>query len=306
MNEAVHVNTEKESENYKVDAKMKDRLKSIIIIIIGSAIMGFGVNYFNIANGLAEGGVTGLTILFKYLFDWDPGIVNLLINIPLLFIGWKILGKVSFLYTLIGTVSLSLFLSIFSHFRLVLHDSLLAALYAGVCVGIGLGMIFRYGGTTGGVDIIARLFNKYFGWSIGRTMFMSDFLVISISLIYLDLPRAMYTLVAVFIGARVIDFVQEGAYAAKAAIIISDLNEQIADKIMSEMGRGATLLNARGGYTGSKKEVLYCVVSRHEIVRLKSLAQQVDPYAFVIVNDVHEVLGEGFTHDEQKRPLQET
>lgn len=284
---------------------MKQRFRNITMIILGSALMGFGINYFNIANNLAEGGVTGITILLKFIFNWDPGLVNLLINIPLLVLGWKVLGRIALMYTIIGTVSLSLFLTIFGQFRLPLEDSLLAALYAGVSLGVGLGIVFRFGGTTGGVDIIARLLNKYKGWSIGRTMFVADFAVIGISLIYLDLTGAMYTLVAVFIGARVIDFVQEGAYSAKAVTIISEHNEQIAKKILIEMERGATLLNGKGGWTGIQKDVLYCVVSRQEMIRVKDLVHGIDPYAFIIVNDVYEVLGEGFTHDEQKRPLKE-
>ncbi|MEW9669789.1 YitT family protein [Ammoniphilus sp. 3BR4] len=284
---------------------MKQRVRNIIMIILGSGLMGFGINYFNIANNLAEGGVTGITILLKFIFNWDPGLVNLLINIPLLVLGWRVLGRIALIYTIIGTVSLSFFLSLFGQFRLPLEDSLLAALYAGVSLGVGLGIVFRFGGTTGGVDIIARLLNKYKGWSIGRTMFVADFFVIGISLIYLDLTGAMYTLVAVFIGARVIDFVQEGAYSAKAVTIISDHNEEIAKKIMVEMERGATLLSGKGGWTGIQKNVLYCVVSRQEMIRVKSLVHEIDPYAFIIVNDVHEVLGEGFTHDEQKRPLKE-
>lgn len=282
---------------------MKTHIKNIVAIVIGSAMMGFGINYFNIANGLAEGGVTGFTLLLKYIFDLDPGLTNLLINIPLLFLGWKVLGRVSLIYTVIGTLALSLFLTLFGHFRLTLDDSLLAALYAGVCLGIGLGIVFRFGGTTGGMDIIARILNKYRGWSIGRIMFLSDVLVIGISLIYLNLTGAMYTLVAVFIGSRVVDFVQEGAYSAKAVTIISDHNEAIAKSIMVEMERGATLLNGRGAWTKNQKDILYCVVSRHEMSRLKSLVHSLDPYAFVIVSDVHEVLGEGFTHDEDKKPM---
>lgn len=284
--------------------EMRLRLKNLLAIALGAAIMGFGINYFNIANGLAEGGVTGITLLLKYLFDINPAYSNIALNIPLLLIGWKVLGRNSFYYTIFGIVMLSLFLYLFQDYRLMLQDDeILASLYAGVAVGLGLGVIFRFGGTTGGVDIIARLFQKYFGFSMGRTMFVADMLVILISLYYIHAERAMYTLVAVFIGARVIDFVQEGSYAAKAAIIISNHTSEITLRINKEMGRGVTLLNGRGSYTGDEKEVIYCVVSRQEIVRLKNLIHDVDPHAFVIVNDVHEVLGEGFTLDEHKRPL---
>ncbi|WP_025026790.1 YitT family protein [Caldalkalibacillus mannanilyticus] len=285
---------------------MSIKLKNIIMILIGCAIFSFGLNYFNIANRLVEGGFTGITLLLKYVFEFNPAITNLVLNIPLFFIGWKVLGKNSFIYTIIGTVSVSIFLWLFEDFKLYLGDDLLlAALYAGVCAGVGLGIVFRYGGTTGGVDIIARLCAKYYGWSMGRTMFAFDLAVITFSLIYLDHKLAMYTIVAVFVGARVIDFMQEGAYAAKATMIISESAQEIASKILKEMDRGTTMLQGRGAFTGSEKEILYCVVSRNEIVRLKNLVKSIDPYAFVAVNDVHDVLGEGFTHDEQKKPLRE-
>jgi uncharacterized membrane-anchored protein YitT (DUF2179 family) len=280
---------------------MKLEIKPIIAIIVGSAIMGFGVNCFNISNGLTEGGITGITILLKLLFNWDPGLVNLLINIPLMFLGWKTLGRTAFIYMIVGTVSLSVFLSVFEIFSLPLHDPLLASLYAGVSVGIGLGIVFRFGGATDGIDIIAHLLNKYMGLSIGRTMFFSDLIVVAISLIYLDLTRAMYTLVAVFIGAKVIDYVQEAAYKAKAVMIISNATAEISKKITMEMERGVTILNGKGGYTGESKEVLYCVVNRNEIGRLKLLVQGTDPCAFVSVNDVYEVLGKGFTDNKHLR-----
>lgn len=280
---------------------MKHTIIPIIAIILGSAIMGFGVNCFNISNGLTEGGITGITILLKFIFNWDPGLVYLLINIPLMFLGWKTLGRTAFFYTIVGTGSLSVFLSVFENFSLPLHDPLLASLYAGVTVGIGLGIVFRFGGATDGIDVIARLLNKYMGWSIGRTMFFSDLIVIALSLNYLDLTHAMYTLVAVFIGAKVIDSVQEAAYKAKAVMIISNATDEISKKITMEMERGVTSLNGKGGYTGEGKEVLYCVVNRNEIGRLKLLVQGTDSNAFVSVSDVHEVFGKGFTHDKQIR-----
>lgn len=276
---------------------MKHHIRNISVIIIGTGIMAFGVNYFNIANRLSEGGVTGITILLKYMFDWDPGITNFVINIPLLMIGWKVLGRNTLFYTIVGTIAVSIFLSLFEPFRHPMEDTLLAALYAGITVGIGLGLVFWAGGTTGGVDIIARLGQKYKGWSIGRTMFAFDVVVITFSLFYLNLELAMYTLVAVFVSSRVVDFVQEGSYSGKAVFVISDLNREISGKITKEMGRGTTLLQAQGGYTDLNREVLYCVIGRNQLVRVKNLVHQMDPHAFLIVNDVHEVFGEGFTFE---------
>jgi uncharacterized membrane-anchored protein YitT (DUF2179 family) len=283
------------------------RIKNIFFILFGACIFSFGLVHFNMQNNLSEGGFTGITLLLFFLFNWDPSYVNLILNIPLFFIGWKLLGENVFLYTLIGTVGVSAFLWIFQRYQINMplnDDMTLAALFAGGSIGIGLGIIFRFGGTTGGVDIIARLVYKYFGWSMGKTMFLFDACVITISLIfYLTYREAMYTLVAVFIASRVIDFMQEGAYSARGAMIVSERNEEIADKIMQEMERGVTVLKGYGSFTKQEKEVLYCVVAKNEIVRLKGVIISVDPNAFVTVSIVHDVLGEGFTLDENKKPI---
>jgi uncharacterized membrane-anchored protein YitT (DUF2179 family) len=284
------------------------RLKNIVLIIFGAAIMAFGLVNFNMQNKLAEGGFTGITLLFYFLFKWDPSYTNLLLNIPLFFIGWKLLGRNTFFYTIIGTVSVSIFLWIFQRNAINMplkNDLTLAALFAGVFTGIGLGIIFRYGGTTGGVDIIARLVHKYTGGTMGKTMFIFDACVITLSLItYLNYKQAMYTLVAVFVGARVIDFMQEGAYSARGAMIISDKKEEIAEKIMDELDRGVTILKGYGFYTRSDREVIYCVVAKNEIFRLKSIITYIDPHAFVSISVVHDVHGEGFTLDENKKPIE--
>ncbi|MBA2875053.1 YitT family protein [Thermaerobacillus caldiproteolyticus] len=284
------------------------KIKNIFFILLGAAIFAFGLVHFNMQNNLAEGGFTGITLLLYFLFGIDPSITNLVLNVPLFFIGWKLLGRNSFLYTIIGTVGLSLFLWIFQRYTIHMplkHDLTLAALFAGVFIGIGLGIIFRYGGTTGGVDIIARLIYKYKGISMGKTMFTFDAVVITLSLLlYLSYREAMYTLVAVFVAARVIDFMQEGGYAAKGATIISEKSEEIANKILTEMERGVTILKGRGSYTKRDRDVLYCVVAKNELPRLKSVIISVDPHAFVAVSDVHDVLGEGFTLDENKRPIE--
>ncbi|WP_245833074.1 YitT family protein [Oceanobacillus timonensis] len=288
---------------------MRIRVKNIIFILVGAAIFSFGLVHFNMQHNLGEGGFTGITLLFYFLWHIDPAITNLILNIPVFLIGWKILGRNAFIYTLVGTFSVSLFLWIFQIYQIPIgleNDMTLVALFAGVFIGVGLGIIFRFGGTTGGVDIIARIINKYTSWSIGRAMFAFDFLVIVTSILtFLELSEGMYTLVAVFIGAKVIDFIQEGAYAAKGAFVISDQSEEIANQIMKKMDRGVTVLNGEGSFSKEKRNVLYCVVARNEVPRMKSIITQTDPFAFVSVTTVHEVMGEGFTLDENKRPLNE-
>jgi len=283
------------------------KVKNIIFILIGTAIMAFGLVNFNMQNKLAEGGFTGITLLLFFLFKWDPSYTNLILNIPLFFIGWRLLGRNTFFYTIIGTVGVSVFLWIFQRFSIEMplqNDLTLAALFAGVFAGVGLGIIFRFGGTTGGVDIIARLVQKYSGRPMGNTMFIFDTCVILLSLFtYLGYKKAMYTLIAVFVAARVIDFIQEGAYSARGAMIISEKNEEIAQKIMDELGRGVTALKGYGFYTKSEREVLYCVVAKNELNRLKNTITSVDPIAFVSISVVHDVHGEGFTLDENKMPI---
>ena len=285
----------------------RPRFKNIFFIILGAVIFSFGVVHFNMQNNLGEGGFTGITLLFYFLWGWDPAITYLVLNVPVFFIGWKFLGRTTFLYTIIGTVAVSLFLSLFQikPFQLYLQSEMtLVALFAGVFIGIGLGIIFRYGGTTGGVDIIARILNNYMGWSIGRTMFIFDLVVITTSIFaILDLIEGMYTIVAVYIGAKVIDFIQEGAYSARGATIISSKSEQIAQRINEEMDRGVTIIEGKGSYTGNKHNILYCVVGKKEFIRLKRMIHAVDPHAFVAVSFVNDVFGEGFTLDENKNPL---
>ncbi|WP_261301286.1 YitT family protein [Paenibacillus andongensis] len=272
---------------------------NIAAIIGGSAIIAFGINYFNLANGLAEGGITGLALLLKYVLGWNPAWTNLLINIPLILIGWKMLGRISFIYTVVGMLSVSLFLWLFESFSMPMPDPLLASLYAGGIVGLGFGIVFRFEGMTEGTDIIARLMQKHYGIGIAKTILAIDFIILLLSLIYLDLTRAMYTLVAIIVGARVIDFVLEGASGGRAAFIITALPDLTANKIMTELNRGVTFLEGRGGYTGKHREVIYCIVSRKEIIKLKTIVHRVDPTAFVTFSDVREVVGKGFaTHDE--------
>lgn len=280
------------------------KVKNIFVILIGTSIFSFGLVHFNMENNLAEGGFTGITLLLYFLFKINPSISNLILNVPIFFIGWKVLGRTAFIYTVIGTISLSFFLEVFQRYKIEIplgNDILLISIIAGIFIGFGLGIVFRAGGTTGGSDIVARLVNKFFGLPMGKTMFLFDAAVITLSLLtYLTLQQGIYTLIAVFIGAKIIDFIQEGAYSGRGAIIISKHYEKIAKQIMIELDRGITTLDGEGFFTQEKKKVLYCVVGKRQINQVKRIALTIDPYAFVSITHVHEVIGEGFTLDKEK------
>lgn len=286
-------------------AQLWNAVKSWSLIVLGTAIYAFGLQYFIIPNTLMEGGVTGIAVLLEYAADLPVYLTSLIINLPLFFLGWRQLGRGAMVYTLAGTVLLSLFLWIaermvdsgwLTPFRSQ-QDFILVVLYAGVTLGVGLGLVFRGGGTTGGVDIIARILNRMRGWSMGQIILSLDVLILGVSLLIIPKEKVLYTLVSVFIASKVIDFIQEGAYAAKAFTIICESPEKLAEAITRELDRGVTLMPAVGAYSGEPKTVVYCVVSRYEIRKLKSLVRLHDKRAFIVINDVHDVLGEGFREE---------
>ncbi|WP_054957100.1 YitT family protein [Paenibacillus dakarensis] len=287
------------------NSKLIQQLQIIIPIIVGTAIYAFGLLYFIIPNQLMEGGVTGITVLLNYAFQIPPSMSTLLLNIPLFLVGVKILGGRQSIYTGLGIVSLTFFLWLIEKWIELgwivpfqtEHDYILASLYAGVTLGAGLGIVFRFGGTTGGSDIIARIFNRKFGYSMGQVILGLDIIIIGASLLYIPLEKILYTLVAVFIASKVIDFIQEGAYSARACTIISDKAMNIADRLTNELERGVTLIPAIGAYSKQAKHIVYCVVSRQEIRRLNEIVKSVDSRAFVIINDVKDVHGEGFKEE---------
>ncbi|KUO96852.1 YitT family protein [Ferroacidibacillus organovorans] len=265
------------------------------LIVVGSFIYSVGLNAFISANQLAEGGFVGISLVLFYKLHILTGLSYFVFNIPVLYLGWRFFGREFIAKTFVGVVAVSLFTVFTVGFAQHVGDRLLAALYGGVICGAGLGLIFRSGGTTGGVDILARIARHYFGFSMGRLLFSSDVVVIAIVALILGKEIAMYSLVALFVSSRVIDYVIEGVSSSHAAMVISEKNAEIADRIHRDLGRGTTFLRGRGGYTGSDKDVLYCVVSRDEIVRLQKAVALEDEDAFVVVHEVHDVLGEGFS-----------
>jgi len=277
---------------------MATRAKEILFIIFGTAIYAFGLVYLNIANDLAEGGVTGITLIIRALFGIDPAYTTLIINIPLILIGGKILGKRSFYYTILGTISLSVFLWIWQRVTIEInldHDLFIVSILAGLVAGFGSGLVYRNGGTTGGADVVARILEQKFGFTMGKSLLVFDIIVLICSLTYLDLKRMMYTLIVSFVFSKVVDVLSSGGYAAKGVMIISNENNVIAELLMSHLERGVTYLHGEGGFSSELKRIVYIVVSPQEINEVKKIVHSIDEKAFISITNVHDVDGEGFT-----------
>lgn len=284
------------------------RLKNIFFILLGSGIFSFALNYLIMPNHLYEGGITGINLILFYLFKIQPWMMNILINIPLFLLGWKLLGRKILIYSLIGTFGVTFWLLLFEklpiHINLA-NDLLIVSMLGGILVGLGLGIIFKAGGTTGGSDIIARIGHKYLPYSIGQIILAIDFLVLTLTVIVSqNLRIVLYTLLMVTIASKVIDFVTEGGYGSKGVMIVSQKSEQLAQAIDSEIERGVTFIKAQGFYSKTNINMIYSVIYKSQLQEMKELIHRIDPHAFITITDAHEVLGEGFTLDQNKQPLE--
>ena len=282
---------------------MIKKIYPILTILLGAAIYAFGLTYFVVPHHLFEGGATGITLITFYLFKIPVSLMNLLINIPLFILAWKIFGAKSLYSSLLGTLALSAWLAVFE--RIPLHidlqgDLLITALIAGILLGIGLGIIFNAGGTTGGTDILARILNKYTHISMGKLLFILDFCILMlILLIFKDLRLVSYTLLFDFIVSRVIDLIGEGGYAGKGFMIITKRPDHLAKAINDDLGRGVTFISGQGYYSKENLKIIYCIVGRNEIVKMKEMIHRIDPQAFITITEAHEILGEGFTFEKE-------
>ncbi len=269
-------------------------------ITLGAILTAVALNMFLIPNKVAAGGVSGMATVLHYLVGAPVGVTMLALNIPLFLASVKVLGARFGLRTLFGAVILSAAIDLTAPYTPVLtHDLLLSSLYGGVLSGVGMGIVFRFGGTTAGTDLAAAIINKLTRISIGQALLSVDFFVIaSAGIAFKSAELSLYALISLWLTSHIIDLVQEGPSTAKAFLIVSDAAEEVARRIMADMDRGVTFLQGRGGYTSQARDVLFCVVSASEVVRLKELVTGIDPTAFVIVADAHEVMGEGFTRRE--------
>lgn len=286
----------------------KRNILELFMIMLGCAIYGLSLDMISAPNQLTDGGISGITLLLRHFWGINMGLSSLLLNIPLIILGYRFMGKRLLAYTIWGTLWLSFFLWFWRLVPIIYqlnleHDLFLSAILAGTLSGIGLGLVFRYNGTSGGTDIIARICQIKYGLSSGKVLLFCDAIILFASLSYLDLKHIMYTLVASFILSRVMDTVQQGAYSARGLLIISDSYEKIAEMIDLKLDRGFTYLEARGGYKKTERPVIYLVVSPREIPAVKELIAAEDPKAFVSVIEVHEALGEGFTYKQKRQHL---
>lgn len=264
-----------------------------IQITVGTFLTAVGINGFYVPNRISDGGVSGLGIIVFYLTHVPVWVTLAVVNIPLLWWSHRKWGGKVGVRTLFGTLMLTAMVAVV-RIRPLTHDELLATVYGGILSGVGLGLVFRSRGTTGGTDVAARVVSHVLPISMGQAMMSIDFFIIAAFGVVFDPKTAMYSLIALFISARAIDVVQEGTNIARAFTIMSGRSDDIAQLIMDELGRGVTRIGGQGGYTGEPRPILYVVVLRSEVTRLKELVYRLDPSAFVVVGTVHEVVGEGF------------
>lgn len=266
-----------------------------VAILTGVFITAVALTCFTIPNKIAAGGVSGLATVIYHVFGIPVGLTMLLINIPLFLVALRHLGKTFGWRTGIGTVFLSLFIDLLEPVvKPLTTDPLLASIYGGVLAGVGMGLTIKYRGSTGGTDLAALLINRFFHISVGQSLLVIDAAVIVLAGVVFNAELALYALLSLFLTTKAIDLVQEGSVFAKAAYIISSRPDVIAQAIMTDLDRGVTGLKGIGKYTNTEREVLFVIVSRPEISRLKDIVADLDPTAFIVITDAHEVLGEGF------------
>jgi uncharacterized membrane-anchored protein YitT (DUF2179 family) len=278
---------------------MKKTIKEYILITIGIIMVGCGINYFLVPGNLAAGGVSGLAIIIaNYVPDIPVGLLMLGMNIILFIIGFLVIGSnfgAKTIYSSLGLSGIIWVLEKFAPIHKPVTDDLLVMLIFGILIsGVGMGIVFNQNASTGGTDIVAKIINKFFHIDIGKALLMSDFGITLFAGITFGAQTGLYALLGVIMNGFVIDEVIQGISVCKQVTIISSKGNIIKGFIMDELGRGATIYMAMGAYTGEEKEVLITVVSRKEFIKLKGFIKEIDSRAFITVNNVHEVLGEGF------------
>ncbi|MGD6854759.1 YitT family protein [Bacillus infantis] len=271
-----------------------ERALEYLFVLVGSGIVAVAFNVFLLPNRIASGGVSGISTILDALVGWEPAYVQWAFNIPLFLAGLIFLGRQFGAKTLAGTIFLPLVVFLTSRAEPWTQDPLLGALFGGIGVGLGLGIVFRGKASTGGTDLAAQIINKYTGLTLGTCVAIIDGLIVLSAAVIFDIERGLYALIALYVTTKTIDLIQVGFSRSKMAMIITDNQEAVREGILNKIDRGVTKLSAYGGYTDHERPILMCVVDQTEFTKLKQLVKTIDPQAFIIVMDASEVLGEGF------------
>ncbi len=273
---------------------VRESIMEYVYVVVGAAIIAIGFNVFLLPNQVASGGVSGISTILHGLFGWNPGFVQYAFNIPLFIAGVLLLGKKFGIKSFIGTVTLPLIVLLTNSWEPWTDNPLLGALFGGIVVGLGIGLVFKGNASTGGTDLLAQIITKYTGISLGTSVLLIDGIIAISAAIVFDLEKGLYALIGLYVTTKTIDIIQLGFSQSKMVYIITIKQDEVRDAIYAEIERGVTKLPAIGGYTGEARPVLMVVVYQTEFTKLKQLIKSVDPSAFVIVSNAYEVLGEGF------------
>ncbi|WP_420843746.1 YitT family protein [Listeria costaricensis] len=284
---------------------MKNRRKTLsptwqkvieyVYVVLGAAIIALAFNVLLLPNHIASGGVSGISTIVNYLTGWTPAFIQWALNIPLFIAGVFFLGYQFGIKTFIGTMTVPLFVYLTQGLKPWTTEPLVAALFGGVLVGIGLGIVFRGKASTGGTDVVAQILHRYTHLSLGICVALIDGFVVISAMFVFDIESGLYALIGLFATSKTIDLVQVGLNQSKTVFIISNNQEAIREAILFKIDRGITRLSAKGGYTDEDKQILLCVIAQREFSRLKEVVKEIDPNAFVVVMSASEVMGEGFT-----------
>lgn len=272
--------------------------RDLALVVFGSFMFSAGVNTFIISAQLGEGGVTGLSIVFYYAFHISPAITNFVMNAILIAIGYKFLSKRSTYLTILATVLISVFLGLTESWHVETGNIIVNAIFGGASVGLGIGVIVLAGGTTAGTTILARLAHKYLDVSTSYALLFFDLIVVAISFTVIPVNKLLVTIISLYIGTKVMEFVIEGLNTKKAMTVISNRPDEVAKVIDQKIGRGVTIIDGRGYYSKEDKEILYVVISKTQVSKAKRLIRKIDENAFLVIHDVRDVYGNGFLVDE--------
>jgi uncharacterized membrane-anchored protein YitT (DUF2179 family) len=275
-------------------------IRDYSLIVLGALVQAVGLRLFLVPAELASGGISGIAQLIHKFTAWPIGLMVFIGNVPLFLLGWKMLGGQRFaLRTLTAVAAYSFFteavtwLPFFPPSGLT-DDLVLNSLYGAVVSGVGYGLVYRGQGTSGGSDILARILNRWRGVSMTQSYLMTDALVILSAGFIFGWEKALYAIITLYVSGLVVDSTLEGAGTVRTAMIVTERAEMVADRILHEMERGATLLHGTGAYTMDPRPVMYCVITRSEVQQLKTIVHESDPKAFLVIGTAHEALGEGF------------